>query len=85
MPIGYPHRIDNYAACWSLSLEFRKDIEAGIINESINCGEPWDGVRLPYQRGGTGHMVSRQPVLLGYSQLSTSLTLDLKLGRVSHQ
>lgn len=61
-----------------MSLAFRKDIEVGIINlESINCVEPWNGMRLPYQRGGTGRLVSRLPAL------SMSLTLDLNLGRVT--
>lgn len=45
-----------------MSLAFREDIEAGIINlESVNCVEPWDGMRLPYQRSGTGYLVFLEP------------------------
>lgn len=75
---------NSYAIWCSMSLAFKEDIEAGIINlESVNCVEPWNGMRLPYQRGGTGHLVSRLPAFLGYSQLSMSLTLNLNLGRVT--
>lgn len=61
-----------------------ESIEAGTINSgALSYVEPWDRTRLR-QRGGTGHVVSRLPASLGDSQLPTSLTLDLNLGRVTN-